>query len=922
MQINPRELFDSIEEFILVLGSEGRILHANRTVLERLGYTAEELLEQKCVVVHPPQEREEAAALMREAMAGKSSFCAIPVMAKDGRVIPVKTKITRGRWSNQQVLVAISRDLSDGSQAEEAFRPAGACQRSLIEACLDPLVTISPQGKISDVNTATELITGCSRTELIGSDFCDYFTQPKKAREGYQEVFRHGNVHDYPLDILHQDGHVTPVLYHASVLRDGAGEVVGVFAAARDITARVEAEREPDRYQQHLEMLMEERTEELSGANEQVRQEIAERKQVEAALRENEEILRGVLDALPVGVWITDKQGVIVRCNPAGRKIWEGAKYVGIEQFGEYKAWWSSTGKRIEPEEWAVARAVMKGESSLDEEIEIECFDGSHKFILNSAVPLRGGEGEITGAVFINQDITERVLREKERLLLVTAMEQSADSIYLTDTNWIIQYVNPSFEKVCGYSSAELIGQTAPVLKSGKNEDAFDEAMWKSVNSGQVWKGRFTSRKKNGDLYEVQATISPVKDLLGRIVHYVIVERDITQELQTDRHLQQTQRMEALGSLAGGIAHDFNNILGVIMGFTQLAMIEVRDGSLEKTYLEDILNASHRAKDLVTQVLAFSRKVEQSSTPLVISAVVKEALQFLKASLPSTITIRQEIAISSKAGLGMVLADPTKIHQVMMNLCTNAAHAMKTSGGTLRVRLVDVELDAGAASGHPDLKPGPYMRLTVSDTGQGIDAKTRERIFEPYFTTKQAGEGTGLGLAVVHSIVRAFNGVITVESEPGNGTTFHILLPRVEEKAPAVAISQQPIVGGTERILFVDDEEQMGRMWAMLLEPLGYRVTCKTSSLDALETFQTSPDEFDLVITDQTMPHLTGTDLASRLLNIRPDIPIILCTGFSELISDDEVKAMGIKEFLMKPLVLRSLSEAIRRIVVKQNGRQ
>lgn len=383
--------------------------------------------------------------------------------------------------------------------------------------------------------------------------------------------------------------------------------------------------------------------------------------------------------------------------------------------------------------------------------------------------------------------------------------------------------------------------------------------------------------------------------------------------------LRHGQKMEAIGTLAGGIAHDFNNILGVIMGYTELALLDVPEGNSLRRKLDEVSKASNRAKDLVSQILAFSRKGgkdEQERKPVQISLIVKEVLKMLRSSLPTTIEIRQNIKTQNiKTGMATVLADPTQIHQVLMNLCTNAAYAMRDKGGILEVSLADVDIDSDAAAKHPDMTPGRYQRLTVSDTGHGMDSAVMERIFDPFFTTKGPGEGTGMGLAMIHGIVKNHDGVITVHSKPGKSTTFQVFLPTAESVVTAEPEHFTPLPLGNERILFVDDEETLVSVGQQMLEGLGYEVVGRTSSIEAMDVFRTQPDKFDLVITDMTMPNMTGADMTKAIMRIRPDIPIILCTGFSEVISEEKAKAIGIREFIMKPITSRKIAETIRSVL-------
>lgn len=378
-----------------------------------------------------------------------------------------------------------------------------------------------------------------------------------------------------------------------------------------------------------------------------------------------------------------------------------------------------------------------------------------------------------------------------------------------------------------------------------------------------------------------------------------------------EEHLRYTQKMEAIGTLAGGVAHDFNNILAAIMGYTELALLESLNGDSLKSYLDEILKASNRAKDLTKQILIFSRQTKPKQKPIKIELIVKEVLKMMRASLPTTIEIRQNI----KTGLAPILSDSTEIHRVLMNLCTNAAHAMQKNGGVLEVCLSDMEIDKKTAAQNLDLNPGRYQILTINDTGCGMDSSVIERIFDPFFSTKKHGEGTGMGLAVIHGIVKNYGGAITVNSEVGKRSTFKVFFPEIESEITVESEHHEPVLHGKEQILFVDDEAALVKTGKQLLESLGYKVIAKTNSVEALETFKEQPNNFDMVITDMTMPKMTGKDLSKEILAVRPDIPIIICTGFSEVISEKKAKAIGIREFIMKPILRKDIAKIIRRVL-------
>ena len=398
--------------------------------------------------------------------------------------------------------------------------------------------------------------------------------------------------------------------------------------------------------------------------------------------------------------------------------------------------------------------------------------------------------------------------------------------------------------------------------------------------------------------------------------HFGIVSfRDITARKHLQTQLQQAQKMEAIGTLAGGIAHDFNNILSAILGYSELALLDVEQDAPAHTSLLNAIKASHRGKDLVKRILAFSRQDDQRKTPLDIEELVSETLKMIRALIPASIDIRTKI----EPKIGFVKADPTQIHQVLLNLCTNAAHAIGEIRGTITVNLERRVLDEAPEHIHPELSPGTYVCLTVADTGAGIPADLLGKIFEPYFTTKDSGQGTGIGLAVVHGIVKKHGGLVTAVSQVGEGSTFQVYLPIVQGEALQETKGKTVTPTGGESILFVDDEIALQEIGQQMLEHLGYRAVVTGSSLDALEIFSKSPEAYDLVITDMTMPHMTGEELARRLLTIRPDLPIILCTGYSEKFTSDKAREIGIRAFFMKPLAIEQLAIIVRRVLDGEN---
>jgi len=508
---------------------------------------------------------------------------------------------------------------------------------------------------------------------------------------------------------------------------------------------------------------------------------------------------------------------------------------------------------------------------------------------------------------------SEQELRESEERY--RQLVQNANDAIFVAKDGMMMFHNQKTEEMIGYSGEDLHRIPFIDLVHPDDRDMVVENHLKRLQ-GEEFHSTYSFRVVHkaghvmwGELNAVLITWEGEPAVLCFI-------RDISEQKRLEEQVRQKQRLESIGTLAGGIAHDFNNMLAAITGFTELALLESGKDRRQRTKLEEVLKAGKRARDLVNQILTFSRQSDGERRPIRLRNVLEECLNMIRASVPATIEIRREFETPSDR----VLADPTQLHQVLLNLFSNAAHAMGGQEGILEVSLTEEHLDAEAAGRHADLSPGPYLNLTVKDTGHGMEKGVTDRVFDPFFTTKGPGEGTGMGLAVVHGIVKRHQGAISVRSEPGIGTVFSVLLPQFEKVAGADDEPTTPSVSGDARVLFVDDEPALAKLYPEMLDRMGYQVVACTSSLEALEAFHTDPARFDLVVTDLTMPNMTGLELAEKLNEIHPNTPVILCTGFSETVDGPEARRLGIRETLMKPILADDLAQAVGRVLDQGKG--
>ncbi len=635
------------------------------------------------------------------------------------------------------------------------------------------------------------------------------------------------------------------------------------------------------------------------------------RKEAEEALRQSTRRFQTIVDNAPIAIYVKDRNGRFVFGNRPLERL-TGHPLERLLGMTDY-----DFASKEDADRWrANDLKVMAGQRAEFEEIGTDR-DGRPYVNISVKFPLVDEAGTPVEICGISTDITERkraeelrrVLLEQEKSRLGAAVEQASDSVVMVDLDGTIRYVNVAFESINGIARSAAAGTSYFDFMAGEPAEA--GAIREAIASGRSWRGAVTRSVRDGRPVELEVTLSPAKDASGAVIGGLITEKDVTRENALQNQVRQAQKMEALGTLAGGITHDFNNILGSIILNTELALLDLDSTNPARRPLPLVLQAANRGKDLVKQIITFSRQRTWEKRPVEIAPVIQEGLRFFQTALPKDVQIQETI----DAGSGVVLADPSHINQVLVNLCQNAILAMP-DGGRLEVVLAPVEVDEVISYQNPNLKPGPYARLTISDTGCGMTREIQAHIFEPFFTTRPKGAGSGLGLAVVHGIVRTYDGEITVASELGRGSTFNVYFPRLEAEGLTAGIDKEDRPQtGEERVLLVEDEQAQRQSLKSGLGRLGYKVTARADGRSALAAFKKDPAAFDIVITDQIMFRMTGLELASAITAIRPDLPVILCTGFSEKVTNESISGSGMRGLMMKPFTLLEITRLIRKVL-------
>ena len=868
-----RAIFEDAPLMINSFDKSGTCQLWNKECTRITGLTMEDVRQKSSILLQFYPDAEERTKAIEHLKKADGSFKEF--------LLEVDGKPRHQLWANFRLpsgtLISMGHDITERIKNEETIRISEEKYRSLFETSRDGIAFFSLDGTVEDANHAFLNMLGYSLKELRTMSY-EQYTPPKWV--GFErniidnEILQHGYSEEYEKEFTHKDGKIFPVSVRAWLVRDEAGNPLRMLTIVRDLTRQ---------------------------------------KRTEEKLKFTQFSVERSGDAV---YWL-NKEGKFIDVN---NRACQSLGYTREELL-------NMTVHDIDPdfpaEVWPQHWQNVKFHGSMT----IEAHHRTKKGVV-FPVEIQANFLEYNGVEFncsFVRDITERKRAEQQLMKLSHAVEQSPSLVMITDSEGHIEYVNPKFTATTGYPLEDIKGQNPRFLKSGKTSPEQYKNLWETITSGNVWHGEFQNKKKDGSFYWQSLSISPVKDENGNTINFLAVMEDVTErkKLEEERsqlqaQILQAQKLETIGTLAGGIAHDFNNLLTPILGYSDMALNDADEKSQTFKDLLEINKAAARAKDLVQQILTFSRQLPQEQKPIRIQHIIKEALNLLRATIPSYIEIRQNI----DRDCDPVFADATQIHQVIVNLCTNSYHAMREKSGTLTISLKMVDVGIEILQALPNLSVGKYVCLTVSDTGKGMSQATIERIFEPFFTTKTMGEGTGLGLSVVHGIILSHGGDIHVQSKVGVGSIFQVYLPPVKIDKVTHLPRKHPLPKGNERVLFVDDEIAVAEVGNRILTRLGYQVTVKHNATEALECFRQRPTEFDIIITDQTMPKMSGFEFAKEVINIRQNIPVVLISGYNDVIDPETVKSSGIFEYLLKPLNTSDISKVVREALDTKNMKE
>ncbi|MFZ5453847.1 MAG: PAS domain S-box protein [Thermodesulfobacteriota bacterium] len=883
-----RSLVENIDLGIILISSDYRILMANAALGKFFHKPVSEFLGKECFREFEKRDAVCAHCPGRRAMAtGEVAETETDGVRDDGTIFMVHNQAFPNFGPDGEItgFIEVVKDITERKRGEAALRKSEEKYRLLVKQIPAVVFKGYADGSVDFFDDKIATLTGYSK-----EDFCsrrlkwpDLITPEDQpgVRERLIEALKTNGAYERQYRIRKKSGEIAWLQCMGQIFFDAAGRMDFISGVIYDITFRKQTEEELVRAKEEWEL---------------------------------------TFNSVPHLIAILDTQHRIVRANQAM------AAKLGIppeEAVG--RRCFEAVHKTAGPPHFCPHTKLLADGREHTAEILEENLGG---YFLVTVSPLRDSRGNLLGSVHIARDITEQKKAAAAMAHLSRQMElilnSAGEGIFGVDTEGKLTFANPAMAQMLGWEIFELLGQSVHDLchhtkRNGQPYPSGECPINLAFKNGRIYHaGDEWFWRKDGTSFPVEYTSTPIREG-DQVVGTVVVIKDISERKQAEEaklkfeaQLRQAQKMEAIGTLAGGIAHDFNNILGAIIGYGE--MIQMFHTSLDpkvKRDVDEILRAAFRAKDLVQQILTFSRRVDQDRKPIQLQMIIKESIKFLRATLPSTIEIRQFL----DPEVGPVLADPTQMQQVVMNLCTNAAHAMRQEGGVLEVSLSEVVVSEGEKE-TLKLVTGPYAKMMVKDSGHGIPPEVLERIFDPYFTTKGMGEGTGLGLAVVEGIIQSHGGAITVESEPGIGTVFLVFIPLMERSEITLpSETPAPIPQGEGQILFVDDEPSLAHLGQGLLTQLGFEVDAFTSSTAALAKFRQNPQRYDLAIVDLTMPQMTGVELTRELLQIKPDLPIILSSGFADQISQETLREMGFRDFILKPWSVRPLAETIKKVL-------
>jgi PAS domain S-box-containing protein len=846
-----------------------QFLEVNEAAVAKYEFSRDEFLGMTIADIRPPEDVPELSAHLKALAAESPPHGLWRHRRKDGTLLTVEITAKDIVFKERRARLVVAQDIGEHEQFAVELQKRQQFLQSVLDALPAVVFVKDREGRFTLVNTAWEGFTGVPRDRAAGKTASDVF----------------------PADVADRIRRDDVATFDANARTETEEVVPGAQGLQTQLTSRFPLRSEEGRIEGLVGLAVD----------------ITQRKRAEDSLVRANAFAESVIQTANVIFVHLDAAGTVCKTNVAAEEI-TGYKRAEIEG----RSWFELLVPRDRyPYVWEEFQRLMReGVTAGSFENPILTKQGDERQIMWRNTTLREGD-RIVGIVAFGMDVTDRRRAEDQQARLSRVVEQAAESIMITDAQGTVTYVNPAFESISGYSRAEVIGQNPRILKSGHQDAAFYRRMWETLARGEVWKGRLVNRRKDGTLFQEDATIGPVRDASGRLVNYVAVKRDVTTEMRLERQLMQAQKMEAIGRLAGGVAHDFNNLLGVIVGYGEITRRKLRDDDTLAGKVDQILKAAERAAGLTRQLLAFSRQQVLQPKIVDLNVIVSDVEKMLRRLIGEDI----QLTTSLDPGLGSVKADPGQIEQVLMNLAVNARDAMP-EGGHLTIETRNAELGPDDAARRPPTLAGRYVMLAVTDSGMGMDAETQSHLFEPFFTTKAMGKGTGLGLSTVYGIVKQSEGYIWCYSEVGVGTTFKIYLPRVDEEAsPAHKPTAVRLAHGSETVLLIEDDGALRDVVCEILEGAGYTVLVADGGAKALQIADEYTGAIQLIVTDVIMPGLSGRHAAEKIKSARSEVEILFISGYtSEAIAKHGVLAPGAK-FLSKPFTTEDLLRKIRDVL-------